>query len=120
MTIGGKEVQTPRFDWTFNFGHVLTSLTIVVAAISGIWAASKVVTDFDHRLAAVERVLTASAPKLDANDRVNERQDERLRAQGEAISGIRSDISDSNRKIGTLAEGVAGLSAKIDTLIRKN
>jgi len=120
MTIGGTEVQAPRFDWIFNFGHVLTSITVMLAMGGAVFAVGQKLESFEHRITTAERAVLQQAPKIETADKANERQDERLRAQGEAISGIRADIAEGSRKMNSLAEGVAGINAKLDTLLRKN
>lgn len=113
-------MHPPRFDWTFNFGHVLTVAAIMLSIGGSAMAISAKLENFEQRITTAERAVLMHGPKLDVADKINDRQESRLDAQAEAIKGIRYDIGETNRKVGTLAEGVAGMNAKLDTLLRKN
>lgn len=113
-------MHAPRFDWTFNFGHVLTVLAIVISIGGSAMAISTKLENFEQRITTAERAVLQHGPKIDVADKLNDRQDSRLDAQADAIKGMRADISETNRKVGTLAEITAGMNAKLDQLIRKN
>lgn len=120
MTKEDLHMQTPRFDWSFNLGHVLTVIAILGSIGGSAMAISTKLENFEQRITTAERAVLQHGPKLEVADKINDRQESRLDAQAEAIKGMRSDISETNRKVGALAEITAGMNAKIDTLIRKN
>lgn len=119
-TEAGMSVPKPRFDPTINWGHILTALTIFVMAIGSIVAGTRIATNFDHRLDAMEKSLASIAPEIRAEAKLNARQEDRLDAQAEAIKGIRTDNAEINKKMGVIGESMVGMKTQIDTLIRRN
>lgn len=113
-------MQTPRFDWTFNFGHVLTVVAILGSIGGSAFAISAKLENFEQRITIAERAVLMHGPKLEVADKINDRQESRLDAQADAIKGMRADIGETSRKVGSLAEITAGMNAKLDQLIRKN
>lgn len=117
------QVSAPRFDWSFNFGHVLTSLTTAAAVGGFIWWASDRIASFEFRIQAAETRAALWIPVIQAGQKANDVQDERIGNLSDALKGIRSDIADNNRQmrgelgdmnknVATLREGMAELRAK--------
>ena len=116
-------VSAPRFDWSFNFGHVLTSLTTAAAVGGFIWWASDRIASFEFRIQAAETRASLWIPVIQAGQKANDVQDERIGNISDALKGIRSDIADNNKQtraelvemnksLGTMRENMAELRAK--------
>lgn len=117
------QVSAPRFDWSFNFGHVIQSLTTAAAVGGFIWWASDKLAGFEYRIAAGEVRAQTYIPIVNALVKSQDVQDERIGNIGDAIKGIRTDIAENNRQtraelgemnkiLGTVREGMAELRAK--------
>lgn len=109
----------PRFDWSFNFGHVLTGLTTAAAVGGSIWWASERLAGFEYRLKALEVQL----PILSSLTKSDNVQDERIGNIADSIRGMRNDIAESNRQtraelvdvkkdVATVREGIVELRVK--------
>ena len=128
------QVKAPRFDWSFNFGHVLTSVSCIASVLAFVWWTSAKVVTMELRIGHVETAAknAAAAAELRAQTYIpiitglvksNDVQDERIGNMADAIRGIRADIAESNRQlrgevqkvgdnVSTLREGVAELKAQ--------
>lgn len=117
------QVSAPRFDWSFNFGHVLTSLTTAAAVGGFIWWASDRIAGFEYRITAAETRASLWIPVIQAGQKANDVQDERIGNLSDALKDIRSDIADNNQQtraelgemnktLGTMRESMAELRAK--------
>jgi hypothetical protein len=120
---GPMQVSALRFDWSFNFGYVLTSLTTAAAVGGFIWWASDRIAGFEYRITAAETRASLWIPVIQAGQKANDVQDERIGNMSDALKGIRSDIADNNRQmrgelgdmnksLGTMRESMAELKAK--------
>lgn len=112
-------MSAPRFDWSFNFGHVLTGLTTAAAVGGSIWWASERLAGFEYRLKALELQL----PLITSLVKSNDIQDERLGNVVKGVGDMRSDIAENNRQtrseisdvkkdVGAVREWVVELRAK--------
>ena len=117
------QVSAPRFDWSFNFGHVLTSLTTAAAVGGFIWWSSDKIAGFEYRITAGELRAQTYIPIVNGLMKSQDVQDERIGNISEALKGIRSDIAENNRQarselvemnksLGTMRENMAELRAQ--------
>lgn len=117
------QVSAPRFDWSFNFGHVLTSLTMAAAVGGFIWWASDRIASFEFRIQAADTRASLWIPVIQAGQKANDVQDERIGNISDAMKGVRADIAENNRQtrgelsdvkkdVATIREGMAELRAK--------
>lgn len=119
---GPMQVSAPRFDWSFNFGHVLTSLTTAAAVAGFIWWTSERIAGFEYRITAAEVRAQTYIPIVNGLVKSNDVQDERIGNITDALRGIRTDIAENNRQarselqemgknVATMREGMAELRA---------
>lgn len=113
-------VQTPRFDWSFNFGHVLTSISVILAMGGGVLAFGQKLENIDQRITTVERHTIETRPKVEALMRSDALQDDRIQNLTDSIKGIRADNAEVNKKMGSIGESMVGMKAQLDTLVRRN
>lgn len=117
------QVSAPRFDWSFNFGHVLTSLTTAAAVGGFIWWASDRIASFEFRISAAEVSAQTYIPIVNSLVKSQDVQDERIGNVVDAVKGVRNDIAENNRQtraelgemnktLGTMRESMAELRAK--------
>lgn len=120
-------VQAPRFDWSFNFGHILTSIATAASVAGGIWWASEKIAGFEYRLRASEIRAQTYIPLIDGMLRSDTKQDERITNLVSALSDLRTAIANDNRatraefaemtkSVGNLREGMAGANAKLENV----
>lgn len=115
-------VTAPRFDWSFNFGHVLSSVTVMMAVGGAVWWQSYQMASFEHRIAASEARALLYIPRIDALMKSNDVQENRIENLADSVKGIRADIaennramrldlSDTNKNVATLRESMAEIKA---------
>ncbi len=120
---GPIQVSAPRFDWSFNFGHVLTSLMTAAAVGGFIWWASDRIASFEFRIQAAEVRARTYVPLVNNLVKSQDLQDERIGNVVDAVKGVHSDIAENNRQmraemsemnktLGAMRESMAELRAK--------
>lgn len=123
-------VSAPRFDWSFNFGHVLTCITMLVAMGGGLWAVASAQERFELRLAQSEQRAATWIPRIENVIRSDTIQDSRIENLADAVKGIRTDVaennramrgdlSDLNKNVAGMRESMATSAAKLDNIARK-
>lgn len=117
------QVSAPRFDWSFNFGHVIQSLTTAAAFGTFIWWASDKLAGFEYRITAAEVRAQTYVPIVNGLVKSQDVQDERIGNLSDAMKAVRTDIAENNRQmrgelgemnknLGTMRENMAELRAK--------
>lgn len=92
-------VSAPRFDWSFNFGHVLNSITVAITIGGFVFWASGKIENFERRIAASEERARVYGPLVTGLVKSNDVQDERINNLSDAFRGIRTDITENNRQL---------------------
>ncbi len=119
----------PRFDWSFNLGHVLTVLAIGGGAISYIQSNASMQTKTDLRILDLEKKSATYIPLIDSmkdsNIIQNNRMDnisESIRADRisvtETVKAIRLDMSDINKNVANLRESNARMESTLSSILR--
>lgn len=122
-------VTAPRFDWSFNFGHVLTSLSML-SAVGGavLWTSGKI-ADFEYRIKAGEIRAQTYIPIVTGLVKSDDVQNERIGNLSDAIKGIRTDIAENarqyrielqeiNKNTSSLRENMAAMNARQKNEVR--
>lgn len=123
-------LTTPRFDWSFNFGHVLTCLTMAFAVGGGLWAMSSSIAGIENRLLQSEARAQVWIPRMEGMMKSDTIQDNRIENLADAVKGIRTDIAESaranrldmadiNKSVSGLRESMATSTAKLDNVLRQ-
>lgn len=113
-------ITSPRFDWSFNFGHVLTCFSMILAMGGGLWAMSASISGIENRLLQSESRAQIWIPRMEAMMKSDSTQDNRIDNLADTVRSIRQDISESNRatrldmsdinkSVSGLRESMAGL-----------
>lgn len=92
-------VSAPRFDWSFNFGHVIQSFTTAAAVGGFIWWASDKIASFEYRITAAEGRAQIYVPIVTGLAKSQDIQDERIGNLSDAMKAIRTDIAENNRQM---------------------
>lgn len=123
-------LSTPRFDWSFNFGHVLTCISMMVAMGGGLWAMSSSIAGIENRLLQSEARAQVWIPRMEGMMKSDTIQDNRIENLADAVKGIRADIAESaranrldmadiNKSVSSLRELGASSAAKLDNALRQ-
>ena len=110
-----SESARPKFDPTFNLGHLFTILSILLTAFGGIWYTATETTNIDHRISNIERGVAGNTPRVDALTQgatvINERMTNLLETQRE----LRRQNSDLMSALIRIREDVAGIAAQLNS-----
>lgn len=105
-------MHAPRFDWTFNFGHVLNSFTVLVTVGGGIWYMSSKLTAQDHKIEALERARAQYMPVVEQLSIRQSTTEERARNLAEAAADQRRTNAEILSTLGTIRENVARIESR--------
>lgn len=122
-------ITKPRFDWSFNFGHILMVLTIAGGAITYIRSNERMQTQNDMRLQELEKKSATYIPIVDSLKSSNDLQNDRMKSLGESIRAdresvsesfkvIRLDMSDIQKNVANMRESNARMESTLNSLIR--
>lgn len=116
----GKAVPTSglKFDWSFNFGHIITIVAAVGSVIAGYYGIrgeiEKGIADrleLHRQIDAVRADIAIVRPKvmsdLEAQAKVNQTQDNRIDNLADSVKQARDTALDINRAISKLADAVS-------------
>ena len=112
----GVEYMTtikPRFEPVFNYGHVVQTVSVLIAVMGGVGYLATWKSDADANI----RQLTAAFTKLDnmVDPLVRSQvvQDERISRLSDAVSESRIFNASVMTQLGTIREDVAAVKAKL-------
>lgn len=116
------QVTAPRFDWSFNFGHVLTVTGMMLSIGGAVWYVSGIVTTFEHRVSAIEKLSVQYVPIIQGLQRSDDRQENRLENMADAMRqqrehnaqefrALRADFVDLNKNLAGVRESQAEIKA---------
>lgn len=119
----------PRFDWSFNLGHVFTVLAIAGGAISYIISNARMQTENNMRLLDLEKKSNMYIPLIDnlrdSNINNNNRMDnisQSIQADRanttETFKAIRIDLSDVNKNVANIRESNARMESTLNSILR--
>lgn len=122
-------ISKPRFDWSFNLGHVFTVLAIACGAISYIQSNARMQTENNMRLLDLEKKSSMYIPLIDnlrdSNINNNNRMDnisQAIQADRASVTEnfkvIRLDISDINKNVANMRESSARMESTLNSILR--
>lgn len=95
-------VAAPKFDFSFNFGHVLTALGLLAAAFVGYGVMSGAVTNLDTRLLRIEEAMGPAIIGVATGDRRLIWLENQTVAFNEAVIRIEAQIGLMRELLGEL------------------
>lgn len=106
-------ISAPRFDWSFNFGHVLQLFGMAAAVGGGLWWTSAKFENLDGRISAAENRAILWTPRVEAIMKSDELQNERMQNIATAIRDNREDNKKVVEKLSLLGEDMAAIKARL-------
>lgn len=106
-------ITAPRFDWSFNFGHVIQSLTMFITVAGGIWWTSAKFENIENRLSTAELRATVWVPRVEAMMKSDTIQDERIKNIIEATKDNREVQGEILKKVSSLSEDMISIKARL-------
>lgn len=97
----------PRFDGTFNYGHLVNAIMLGLTIISGMVYVVQWQAATETRLAEIERVRQLNLPVFEAMRQSDIVQNERMGNMADAIVEMRRQYGNLNEKISEIATSVA-------------
>lgn len=107
------QVQRPRFDPTFNYGHLLQAGMLAAALVSGYAAIVSFQDEVRRDLRNVEGWSAVYRPAVDGLLRSQVLQDERIGNLADSIREIRKVNSDTLAAIAGIREELAGIKVRL-------
>lgn len=106
-------MQAPRFEWSFNFGHVLTVATIAGGLIAIYTNMKTSVETLDQRVKALEVQTAQYRPLVEAISIRLGTSDERVSNMAESMRDMRRAQQETTVTLGTVRETLAAISARL-------
>lgn len=107
-----EHMHAPKFNWEFNFGHVLTSITMAISIASGVWWVSSSIERQTGRINALEASRTQYVPLIESMNSRLGTADERISNLAETVRGQRRVNTEILTTLGTIRENVAAINAR--------
>lgn len=105
-----------KFDWSFNFGHLLT----VIVLIAGF---ATTFVSLSNRFAVVERSIEESRaratkyiPMIETSEKLNNVQDDRIQNLAAGLQEVRKTNGDVMLILGNIREDVASVKARLSMM----
>lgn len=106
-------MHAPKFNWEFNFGHVLTSVTIAMSIGSGVWYMSTHIERQAGQIKALEQAKAQYMPQIDSMQLRLGSNDVQIANLKEMLSEQRRTSSEILTTLGVIRENIAGMNARI-------
>lgn len=87
-----------RFDWTFNFGHVLTVAAVLGAAAFGYVDLQRDVQDHDRRIATAETLIAQAHARLAQQDVIEASTRAQIDSIDRLMGEVRDELKTMNRR----------------------
>ena len=108
-------LQKPRFDWTFNFGHLLQTAGTLVGIGALIWQLAQNQAEMRRDIVSLQAQATKYVPMVEAFAQSQSVQDERIGSLSSAVQDIRKTNGELLSQFGAVREDLAGIKARINT-----
>jgi hypothetical protein len=106
-------MHAPKFNWEFNFGHVMTSLTIAMSIGSGVWYISTHVERQAGQIKALEQAKAQYMPQIESIQLRLSSNDVQVTNLRELVSEQRRTSSEILSTLGVIRENIASMNARI-------
>jgi hypothetical protein len=116
---------SPTFDPRIGYRDIITVCTLAITIGGGIYTLgnqaaefrgtiAQIQRDFDHRVAAIEKLSIQYVPVIQGLEKSDGRQEDRIQSMSAAIGDIRKTNGELLSQMGKVREDVAGMKATID------
>ena len=109
----------PRFDPTFNYGHIFQLITFVITVFSGVIYITSIQTQMQKDISQIEARAGKYIPAIDTLIAMRPLQDDRIQNLSMAVQDIRKTNSELLTQMGKVREDVAGMKATVDAQLRR-
>lgn|GEM_PF-2527621 len=106
-------MRRPRFEWSFNFGHVMQAVTMCITMIVFVWYMAQTTAEFRHAITSLNDRTSKLAPAVEALLLSQGIQKERIDNLSLSIKEVKDSNVEIRAKIGTIREDITGIKARL-------
>ncbi len=114
MKRGDSEMQKPRFDYSFNLGHVMQAGVIVAGFLSTLLYLAGERAEIKRDIEISRDARLKYVPVIEAMASSNQIQDERITGLGLSVQDIRKTNNEMLLQLGAIREDLAGIKARLN------